>query len=243
MGYYYKFLLWKAFWKCLLYFSLVLVTIKMFNPSPSLLDHGCHPNIKIVHSSLQPVSWNSAYFYPGIFLQSLDCDRFVMVDCLLQVTPEEVASGVKLGQYGGHGFSVIGEIWRPHGQYCLRYSTVRFGQWGVRHPVETQLCSYQPLSSSLKPEWSISTASQCTVQGQFSLGDFRFLQKKYRLGFLKESVYNDHPDSIEKRKANNRREIRRISRDMLERVLNTFNVRVAAVIQQRGVWIKHFSNY
>jgi len=45
-------------------------------------------------------------------------------------------------------------------------------------------------------------------------------------------TYNDNPDSIERLKENNRREIRRIPRDMLERVVNNFNVRVAAVIQQ-----------
>jgi len=166
-----------------------------------------------------------------------------MVDSLLQVTPEEVARGVRLGEYGGHGLSVPGEIWRPHGQYSLRYSTVRFGQWGVPHPVETQLCSYQPLSPSLKPEWSISSAFQCTVQSQFSPGDLCRLQKNMNLLSLKESVYNDNPDSIEKLKANNRGEIKRIPRDMLGRVLNNFNVRVAAVIQQRVVLIKHFSNY
>ena len=38
-----------------------------------------------------------------------------------------------------------------------------------------------------------------------------------------------------KGKENIRTEIRRIPRDILERVVNNFDVRVAAVIQQRGV--------
>ena len=48
---------------------------------------------------------------------------------------------------------------------------------GVHHPVEIQLCSYQPISSSLKPEWSISSASQRTVQSQLSPSDLHHLQK------------------------------------------------------------------
>ena len=103
VGHRYKFLLWKAFSKCPLFSSLVLVINNMFDPSPSLLDHGCHPNIKIVHNSLQNVSWNSPYFSPDVFLQSLDCVRVVLVDSLLQVTPEEVVGvGVE-----------VGGIWRP----------------------------------------------------------------------------------------------------------------------------------
>ena len=62
-------------------------------------------------------------------------------------------------------------------------------------------------------------------------------------GYLKERVYQDNPDTIERLKENIRREIRRIPRDMLERVMNNFNVRVAAVIRQRGAWIEHVINY
>ena len=49
---------------------------------------------------------------------------------------------------------------------------------------------------------------------------------------MKERVYNDNPFTIERLKENIWREISRITRDMLERVINNFNVRVAAVIQQ-----------
>ena len=42
---------------------------------------------------------------------------------------------------------------------------------------------------------------------------------------------------------NIRREIKRIPRDMLERVVNNYNVRVAAVIRQQGAWIEHVINY
>lgn len=48
---------------------------------------------------------------------------------------------------------------------------------GVHHPVEIQLCSYQPISSSLKPEWSIASASQHTVQSRLSPSDLHHLQK------------------------------------------------------------------
>ena len=38
-------------------------------------------------------------------------------------------------------------------------------------------------------------------------------------------------------------EINRILADMLERVIDNFDVGVAEVIQQRGPWIEHFINY
>ena len=62
-------------------------------------------------------------------------------------------------------------------------------------------------------------------------------------GYLKERVYEDNPDTIERLKKNVKREIRRIPNDVLERVMDNFNVRVANVIQQRGAWIEHIINY
>jgi hypothetical protein len=62
-------------------------------------------------------------------------------------------------------------------------------------------------------------------------------------GYLKERVYEDNPDTIDRLKENIRREIRRIPNDMLERVVNNFNVRVAHVIQRRGAWVEHVINY
>ena len=62
-------------------------------------------------------------------------------------------------------------------------------------------------------------------------------------GYLKARVYQDNPPTIERLKENIKREIRRIPRYMLERVIENFNVRVAAVIQQRGAWIEHVIHY
>ena len=62
-------------------------------------------------------------------------------------------------------------------------------------------------------------------------------------GYLKERVYEDNPGIIERLKENIKRGIRRIPNDVLERAMDNFNVRVANVIQQRGVWIKHIINY
>ena len=64
------------------------------------------------------------------------------------------------------------------------------------------------------------------------------------VGYLKERVYQDNPNTIiDRLKENIRREIRRIPNDMLDRVMNNFNVRVAGVIQQRGARIEHVINY
>ena len=62
-------------------------------------------------------------------------------------------------------------------------------------------------------------------------------------GYLKARVYQDNAPTIERLKENIKREIRRIPRDMLERVIDNFNVRVAAVIQQRGAWVEHVIHY
>ena len=62
-------------------------------------------------------------------------------------------------------------------------------------------------------------------------------------GYLKERVYHNNPQTIDALKENIRREIRKIPREMLDRVINNFNVRVAAVIQRRGAWIEHVINY
>ena len=63
-------------------------------------------------------------------------------------------------------------------------------------------------------------------------------------GYLKERVYQDNPNTIDRLKENTIREIRRIiPNDMLDRAINNFNVRVAGVIQQRGARIEHVINY
>ena len=62
-------------------------------------------------------------------------------------------------------------------------------------------------------------------------------------GYLKDRVYEDYPPTIERLKKIIKREIRRIPAYMLQRAFDSFNVRVAGVIQQRGAWIEHFINY
>ena len=62
-------------------------------------------------------------------------------------------------------------------------------------------------------------------------------------GHLKERVYHNYPQTIDALKENISCEIRRIPCEMLDRVINNFNVRVATVIQRRGAWIEHVINY
>jgi len=81
--YYDKFLLRKAFSKCSLYSSLVLVITKMFEPNPSQMDHSCHSNIKIVQNSLEHVSWNSSCFPPVVCLKFPNWVRVIIVATLL----------------------------------------------------------------------------------------------------------------------------------------------------------------
>ena len=62
-------------------------------------------------------------------------------------------------------------------------------------------------------------------------------------GYLKDRVYENNPQTTEVLKDNIRIEIRQIPQEMLNRFVDNFNVRVAAVIQQWGAWIEHTINY
>ena len=61
-------------------------------------------------------------------------------------------------------------------------------------------------------------------------------------GYLKERIYDNNPQTLADLKDNVRRETRRMSADMIGRVIDNFNVRVAATIRQ-GVWIEHIINH
>ena len=62
-------------------------------------------------------------------------------------------------------------------------------------------------------------------------------------GYLKEGVYTGNPRTSEELKESIRTEIRKIPPEMLTRVVDNFDVCLAAVIQQRGAWIEHIINY
>ena len=62
-------------------------------------------------------------------------------------------------------------------------------------------------------------------------------------GYLKERIYDNNPKTLVDLKDNIRREIRCIPADMIGRVINNFNVRVAAIVHQRCTWIEHIINY
>ena len=56
-------------------------------------------------------------------------------------------------------------------------------------------------------------------------------------GYLKERIYHKNPQTIDILKENIRREIRKIPREIIDRVINNFNVRVTTVILRQGAWI------
>ena len=62
-------------------------------------------------------------------------------------------------------------------------------------------------------------------------------------GYLKERVYHNSPQTIDALKEDICCEIRRIAHEMLDRVINNYNVRVTTVIQRWGAWIEHVINY
>ena len=62
-------------------------------------------------------------------------------------------------------------------------------------------------------------------------------------GCLKKRIYDNNPQTLADLKDNIRTEMRRIPDDMIGRVIDNFDVRVAAVIRQGRDWIKHIINY
>ena len=62
-------------------------------------------------------------------------------------------------------------------------------------------------------------------------------------GYLKEKVYHNILQTIDELKENIHCETKRIPHEMLDRVINNFNVRVATIIQRRGAGIEHVINY
>ena len=64
----------------------------------------------------------------------------------------------------------------------------------------------------------------------------------FLLGYLKEKIYNNNPQTLAALKDNIRREIKRIPAEIIGPVIKNFNVRVAAIIRQRGTCIEHINN-
>ena len=62
-------------------------------------------------------------------------------------------------------------------------------------------------------------------------------------GYLEEKIYHKNPQAIDTLKENIRREIRKIPRGIIDKVINNFNVRVTTVIQRHVAWIEHVINY
>ena len=58
--------------------------------------------------------------------------------------------------------------------------------------------------------------------------------KYFLWGYLKERIYNNNPKTLADLKDNIKSEIMKIPVDMIERVIDNFNIRVVAVIRQQG---------
>ena len=58
--------------------------------------------------------------------------------------------------------------------------------------------------------------------------------KYFLWGYLKERIYNNNPKTLADLKDNIKSEIMKIPVDMIERVIDNFNIRVVAIIRQQG---------
>ena len=66
----------------------------------------------------------------------------------------------------------------------------------------------------------------------------------YLWGFLKSRVYSDpYPQTLEQLKVNIEREMKKISKDTIESVVNNFSARTRHVLSKRGAWFEQIINY
>ena len=66
----------------------------------------------------------------------------------------------------------------------------------------------------------------------------------YLWGFLKSRVYSDpYPQTLEQLKVNIKREMKKISKDTIESVVNNFSARTRHVLSKRGAWFEQIINY
>ena len=68
-----------------------LVIDKMLDPSSTLLNDSCHPNIEIGNNALQHACRNSPNF--AFVLKSFNCWRIILLNPVFQATPENSLGG------------------------------------------------------------------------------------------------------------------------------------------------------
>ena len=193
-------------------------------------QHSSNSNIKIVHNSSGHFLWNLPDFSSD---DVLSCLWIVFTNSVFQVPPQKIVRWVEILGIEWPGVTGRCELSLFHGKLCLRYSSVLFEKRG------TVYCSRNEaplhfLNRTLdylrhNSPWDRLTLHQTDNPGPSYSQDVNpppspdyFLR-----GCLKDRVCENNPQT---REDIIRKGIRWIPQKMLNRVMDNFNVGVAAVL-------------
>ena len=172
-------------------------------------------NIKIVHKSIEHFLWNQSDLF---FDDVLSCLWINFTNSVSQVPLQKIDRRVEILGLGWSGLLVWREMSLSHGKLCLRYSSVLFEKWGGT--------SFLEQNRAEQNNW--------IPQAKFRMGQTHFTSDRdlprsqpawgntWKAEFVK-TIHRQEREII-------RREIRLTSQEMLNIIVNNFNVRVAAVL-------------
>ena len=183
-------------------------------------QHSSNSNIKIVHNSIGHFLWNSSDFSSDT---ALSCLRIVFTNSVFQVPPRKIVRWVEILGIGWPG--VVGLMWNksfpweviPEVFKCSVREMRRHQNTFSNRTLEYLRYNFPWVRLILR-----QTDNPCPSYSQDLNPPDYFLR-----GYLKDRVCDDNPQT---REDVIRKEIRRIPQEMLNRIVNNFNVLVAAVL-------------
>ena len=177
-------------------------------------------NIKIAHNSIEHFLWNASDFFSD---DVVSCLSIVFTNSIFQVPPQKIVRQVKILGIRWLGLLVLREMSLVRRKLCLRCSSVLFEKLRGASFLE-QKRTFEYLRHNFSWDRFISRQSDkpwpCYYQ-YLNPPDY-FLR-----GYLKDRVCENNSQT---REDIIRGEIRWIPQEMLNRVVDNFNVRVAAVL-------------
>ena len=183
-------------------------------------QHSSNSNIKIVHNSFEHFLWNSSDFSSDAVLS---CLRIVFTTSVFQVLPQKIVRWVEIL---GTGWPRVVNLtqneavpWKvmPEVLKCSVWESVLVAPHFLNRTLEYLRYNFpwdRLISRQTDNPWP-------SYSQDLNPPDY-FLR-----GYLKDRVCENNPQT---REACIRREIRRIPQEMLNRVVDNFNVRVTAVL-------------
>ena len=181
-------------------------------------QHSSNSNIKIVHNSINHFLWNPSDFSSD---DVLSCLWIVFTNSVFQVLPEKIGR-LRSWEYDGQ-ISVWRKISLSHAKLCLRYSSVLFCLKNEAPPNFSNRTLEYLRHNFPRDRLILHKTNNPKPSYTQELNPPNNLLR----GYLKDRVCENNPQTTEDII---RKEIRWIPQEMLNRVVDNFNVRVAAVL-------------